>query len=502
MLHKIVETINNKNGDLMENKWLSAEQSVKDASEIEPAPVNSALIEKYLGENDDFIQRAFHFGQIECRIFCIDGLVKDMIVDENILSPFGEIPEFINCKSEKRAVKLIEQGYVRHSSVKKVGSLKEAIDGILGANFVMVFDSERCAFVFDVKGFESRSIEEPQSESVVGGSKDGFTEPIRLNTAIIRRHIRSHFLVIKQFEIGTLTKTTVACVYMKNIADENNVKEVEKRIKDNKLGFLLSTGQIERILSGNGKALVPTVLPTERADKLCANILNGRIAVLTDGYPVAYIAPSNLAMFLQTPEDYSSVSIYASFIRIIRYACLLVNILLPALYVAVANFSCEILPSKLAQAIMQAKFGMPFSTLTEVVLMLIAFEILIESGLRLPNGMGQAVSIVSGLIVGDAAVSAKLASPAVVMLTAIAGITSFVLPYQTLANPLRVIRFFLVLTAAAGGLFALAIALTLIIIYFNNVENLSLEFLAPFSTGSFKTWFSDTIIRRSFAKKV
>ena len=486
----------------MENKWLSAEQSVKKIGEIESAAVNSELIKKYLGENDDFIHRVFHFGEIECSLFCIDGLVKDMIVDENILSPFGEIEQFINCKSEKKAVKLIEQGYIRHSSVKKVGSLKAAIEGILGANFVMVFDSERCAFLFDVKGFESRSIEEPQSESVVGGSKDGFTEPIRLNTAIIRRHIRSHNLVIKQFELGKITKTTVACVYMKNIADEKKVKAIENRIKDNKLSFVLSTGQIENLLSGNGKALVPTVLPTERADKLCANILNGSVAVLTDGYPVAYITPSNLAMLLQTPEDYSSVSVYASFIRVIRYVCLLVNILLPALYVACANFSCEILPSKLAQAIMQAKFGMPFSTLTEVVLMLIAFEILIESGLRLPNGVGQAVSIVSGLIVGDAAVSAKLASPAVVMLTAIAGITSFVLPYQILANPLRVIRLALVLTAAAGGIFALAIALTLLIIYFNNVENLSLGFLTPFSTGTLKTWFSDTIIRRSFAKKI
>ena len=501
-MYKMIKINKNKIGDRMQNNWLSAEQSVKQSCEIEAAPVNSVLIEKYLAENDDFIHRVFHFGEVECYIYCIDGLVKDMIVDENILSPFGEIPEFINCKSEKKAVKLIEQGYIRHSSVKKAGSLKQAIEGILSANFVMVFNDERCAFVFDVKGFESRSIDEPQSESVIGGSKDGFTEPIRINTAIIRRHIRSHNLVIKQFELGTITKTTVACIYMKNIADEKNVKSVEKRIKNNKFSFILSTGQIEGILSSNSKALVPTVLPTERADKLCANILNGRIGVLIDGYPVAYITPSNLAMFLQTPEDYSSVNIYSSFIRIIRYFCLLVNILLPALYVASANFSCEIFPSKLAQAIMQAKFGMPFSTLTEVVLMLIAFEILIESGLRLPNGVGQAVSIVSGLIVGDAAVSAKLASPAVVMLTAIAGITSFVLPYQTLANPLRVIRFALVLTAAAGGLFALAIALTLLIFYFNNVENLSLEFLAPFSTGTFKTWFSDTIIRRSFAKRI
>ena len=488
----------------MDKFWRSAEKSVQYHEEIEAAPVHSALIEKYLSDSDDFVSSSLHFGNVTARIFCIDGLVKDMIVDENILSPFNEIEQFQHCASEKKAVYFIEQGYLHHASVKKVGSLKEAVSAILSANFVMVFDECRCAFVFDVKGFESRSVEEPQSESVVNGSKDGFTEPIRLNTAMVRRHLRSHQLVIHQFEIGTVTKTTVALIYMKNIADKRMVEKAEAQLKSLDTKFLVSLGQLEKGLSGNGGNIVPTVLSTERADKLCANILNGKLGLLTDGFPIGFIIPANLAMFMQAPEDYSTAPIYAGFVRLIRYGCLLINMLLPALYIAVANFSCEIFPAKLAQAIMQAKYGMPFSTLTEVVLMLIAFEILIESGLRLPNGVGQAVSIVSGLIVGDAAVSAKLASPAVVMLTAIAGIASFVLPYQSLANPLRAIRFALVFAAAAGGLFALAVAVTLLIFYFNSLENFSLPFLTPFSTGSVKNWFEDTVtvhFRRALARK-
>lgn len=481
----------------MDEYWLSEEQNIRYNKTIEPVPVQGKLIRAYLEQSDDFVASAISFGAVSADIFCIDGLVKDSVVDENILSAFNEMEQFQKCRSEAQAVKLMEQGFVHHASVKKVGSLSAAIEAILSANFVIVFNACRCAFVFDIKGFNARSIEEPESESVIKGSKDGFTEPIRLNTAIVRRHIRSHALVIKQVEIGTVSKTTLAMVYMKNIARAQQVQAVEQRLKASSITALTSLGQLEKALSAAQYSTVPTVMHTERADKLCANVLGGRIAVLADGYPVGFIVPANLAMFMQAPEDYAAAPIYANFVRIIRYLCLAVNLLLPALYIAVANFSCEILPDKLAQSIMQAKFGMPFSTFTEVVLMLVAFEILIESGLRLPGGVGQAVSIVSGLIVGDAAVSAKLASPAVVMLTAIAGITSFVLPYQSLANSLRAIRFGLVLAAAAGGLFGLAVGVTAVIFYFNSIENFGLPFLTPFSTGGFASWWQDTVIRRS-----
>lgn len=480
----------------MDHYWLDAETSIRYMDEVAKEAVSAARILHYLGESDDLIASVLCFGAVQARCFCIDGLVKDSVVDENILSVFHELEVFQSCRSEKQAVQLIERGYVSHVSVKKVTSLQEAIEGILSANFVMVFEKCGCAFVFDVKGFLSRSIEEPESESVIKGSKDGLSEPIRINTAIMRRHIRSHDFIIKQIELGTAAKTTVALLYMKNIAAPHTVDAVRKRLENSEVSSLVSLGQVEKAISSRHYSLIPSVMHTERADKLAANILNGKIAVLTDGYPVGFIVPANLAMFMQAPEDYTASPVYASFVRLIRYICLAVNLFLPAMYIAVANFSCEILPAKLAQSIMQAKFGMPFSTFTEVVLMLIAFEILIESGLRLPNGVGQAVSIVSGLIVGDAAVSAKLASPAVVMLTAIAGIASFVLPYQSLANALRVIRFALVIAAAAGGLFALAVGTVIMIFYFNEIENFSLPFLTPFSTGGARSWLQDTLIRR------
>lgn len=484
----------------MDKYWKSDEESIKYTGEIESGKISVKNIQRYLGESDDIIISPFSFGALKVHFCCVDGLIKESAVDENVLESLERMPVFNKCKSQKKAVSLLEDGYVNHTSVKKTAELKECIESVLNANFVLIFEKENCAFIFDIKGFELRSIEEPESESVVKGSKDGFSEPVRINTAIIRRHIRSHNLVIKQLQLGSVAKTTVVLIYMKNIADASLVTSVETSLKNADIKSISSLGQIENALSGGSSFVVPKILYTERADKLCANILNGRVGVITDGFPTAFIAPANLAMFLQAPEDYSSNPVFASFIRIIRYLCLLLNLFLPAIYLAVVNFSPEILPTKLASSILQAKYGMPFSAFSEIFIMLIAFEILIEAGLRLPNGVGQAVSIVSGIILGDAAVAANIASPAVVMLTAAAGITSFVLPYQALADSLRVIRFLLMIAANFAGLFGVYTGAFLIALYFNSAESFGLPYLSPFSTGTVSSWLQDTFIRRKNEK--
>ena len=486
---------------ILDKYWLDDVQSIRYFSEIEEEQISMENIKKYLGESDDIIVSPFRFGSVEAYFCCVDGLIKEAVVDENVLAPFSELGVFKKCKSQKKAAQLLENGYINHTSVKKVRTLKECVEAVLSSNFVLVFEKAQSAFVFDVKGFEMRSIDQPESESVVKGSKDGFSEPLRINTAIVRRHIRSSNLVVRQIEIGTQAKTTVALIYMKNIASSALPERVEKVLINADISSVCSLGQIESALCENKSAIVPKILYTERADKLSANILNGRVGVIVDGFPTAFIAPSNLAMFMQTPEDYSQSLIFSSFLRIIRYLCLVINLFLPAFYLAVVNFSPEILPAKLASSIIKAKYGMPFSAFTEVFVMLIAFEILIEAGLRLPNGVGQAVSIVSGIIVGDAAINANIASPAVVMLTAAAGITSFVLPYQALADSLRVSRFILMIIASFSGLFGVYAAAFVFALHLNSVESFGLPYLSPFSSGTPDTWLNDTLIRRKNAKK-
>ena len=482
----------------MNNYWKSADEAriyKNKAQEDEIITVEG--VKKYLSHSDDIVLNPFFFGGTGAHICCIDGLVNDATIDENILSAFHKIDAFKHCTSQKKAVELIEKGFVNHSSYRITDSMKALIEGILSANYALIFENEGKAVIFDAKGFEKRSIEQSDSEAVLKGSKDAFSEPIRVNTAILRRHIKSNNLVIRQINIGSEATTIIAIAYMKNMAEPDLVEAVEKRIKSINDGAIVSAGQIEAALDGFEHSIFPKVLYTERADKLAANILNGRVGVLIDGYPVSYICPSQLAMFLQAPEDYSDKAFFSSFIRFIRYLCLALSIFTPALYIAIVNYDCEIIPSKLAMSIMESRQGVPFEPFVEVIIMLIAFEILIESGLRLPKGIGQTVSIVAGLIIGEAAIEAGLVSPAVVMVTAISGVTVFVIPYQDFEKPIRIIRLIMLIFAQLGGLFGVASGFILLLLYLNSIESFSLPYFAPFSSDSIKKWLKDTIIRGS-----
>ncbi len=487
--------------NILNSYWKSNEESLMYKNEISKSEkITVEGLKKYLGENGDIIFHNFSFGGTGAFICCVDGLVNEGTLDENILAPYHRIDAFMHCTSQKKALELIEKGFINHGGVKIVDNLKMLVEDILNANFSLVFEDENKAVIYDVKGFEKRSIEESENEGVVKGSKDAFSEPIRINTAILRRHIRSHNLIIKQLQLGDVAKTTVAIAYMKNMAEPELIREIENRLKKMKIQSVVSAGQIEYALDGERSSIFPKVLYTERADKLAANIMNGRAGVLIDGFPVTYICPSPMAMFMQTPEDYSDKSLYSSVIRVIRYLCLLLSVLTPALYIAIVNYDCEIIPAKLALSIMEAKLGVPFTPFVEVFAMLVAFEVLIEAGLRLPKGIGQTVSIVAGLIIGESAINAGLVSPAVVMVTAVSGITSFVVPYQDFMKPIRIVRIILMISGQLAGLFGVSIELIMFLVYLNSFESFSVPYLAPFSAGKIRDWFKDTFIRRRYKK--
>lgn len=484
----------------VENMWKNDRESVKTLGEIDKVKISKENLKKYLSA-DDIVYSAFSFGGTGALLVCVDGLVNEQTVDESILAVFHRVDAFKHCDTQKKAVALMNSGFKSHAASTQVFKLSEVIEGVLSANFAVVFEDENTAFLFDIKGFEKRSIEPSDNENTMKGSKDVFTEPLRVNTAIVRRHIRSHNLAVKQIEVGKVTSCTVALTYMENMADASLVARIEKVLKGIDCVGVVSLGQIEEALSADGFSLFPKLLSTERADKFCANVLNGRVGIIVDGYPVTFIAPACFSMFFQTPDDYSLHFVFMSFIRMIRYACFSLSLSLPAIYLAVVSFHGEIIPARLAQSIMSAKLGVPFSAFFEIFFMLIAFEILIEAGLRLPQGMGQTVSIVAGLVVGDSAINAKLVSPAVVMVMAVSGITCFVIPYQDFANPIRLIRLVFIFAAQLFSLFGVVVVTICTVVYLNSIESFGLPYLAPFSQYSVKSWFKDTFLRGRYSDK-
>lgn len=248
-------------------------------------------------------------------------------------------------------------------------------------------------------------------------------------------------------------------------------------------------------------SIFPQIKYTERPDRLCASIMEGRVGVIIDGFPSAYIIPSVFNMFFQSPEDYSVNYFMGSFIRMMRYICAVIMLVLPAFYISITTFHQEMIPTELTISIIKSKEGVPINTFMEVILMLIAFEILMEAGARLPKTIGQTVSIVGGLVVGDAAINAKFVSPAVVVIVAISAISGFVSPSQDLSNSLRLCRLFLVIASSIAGLFGLTVGVILIIYYLASIETFGMPYLIPFSSNGGKDLLKDTIIRRTVKKK-
>ena len=397
-----------------------------------------------------------------------------------ILKPLKQFDGFNSANSELEIMKLINTGEIYFNNRTVRTSIKDALYDILSGSVAVVFDKEKVAITFDNRGFQTRSISEPTNENVIKGSKDCFVETLRFNTATIHRKIKSVNCKMIRLVLGNETNTPVDIVYMDGIANMQTVNAIKDKLEKIKVDNCITTSFIEENLIDNKNSLFPQVIYTERPDKFCADIIEGYVGLLVDGIPFAYILPGTLLQCLQAPEDYSGNFILNSLIRFMRFCLLILTLFLPAFYTAILTFHQEMIPSELALSIKASKEGVPFPTFIEVLLMLIAFEILIESGIRLPKTIGSAVSIVGGIIVGQAAVQAELVSPAVVIVVSVTAISSFAIPNYDFSNALRVWRLILVFAAAMLGLAGLFMFSLVILADLADIEVFNIPFLAPF----------------------
>ena len=391
---------------------------------IQEKEISVELVKKYLKNSVDIKYKEIFINgkkDIKGTLVFIEGLINTDIIDNYILKPLRQ--EQFEIKDEKELISEIINANVYHLAQQKVDILEEAIGNVLNGNIILIFDLEKACISFDVKGAEKRSVTEPTSENIIKGAKECFVELMRVNTSLIRKKIKTYDLNIEEEKIGSKSPTSVSIVYLESLVNKQILQELKKRIKDIKIENLTSLSIFEERIKDNKYSLFPELIYTELPDKACANIMDGRIVLIVDGYPTVYILPVCLPMFFQTPEDYSNNYIMGSFTRMLRYIALVVTSILPALYVAILMFHQDMIPTSLAESIIKSKENVPFTAFTETLLMLIAFEILIEAGIRMPKTIGQTVSIIGGLIVGQAAVSAKFLSPAVVVVIATAGIS-------------------------------------------------------------------------------
>ena len=455
----------------------------KDGEHKYCGPVSAGALSEIFSDCYDYNQRKIYVGGDESRqvVLCyIDGLVSGDQIADDVIKPLTDKFRFQDVKS-KETIDMLMGGLVYGASVKERDDISDVIDDLLCGYCCLVFEKEKKAITFETKTPEKRSIDLPKEEKVSKGSKDAFIEVIRSNSTLIRRKMKNPDLKFKELVVGKDTKTTVSVAYIKDFTNMDIVNEAVRRLEAIETEGILTAAALEENIVDYPKTPFPQIINTERPDKFCVNLLEGRVGILVDGLPIGYLVPGTFTQFFKVPEDIANHFAVASMLTILRYMALLITLLLPAFYVAVAMYHQEMLPTKLMQSIIDSKQSVPFPTAFEVITMLLAFELLQEAGLRLPNPIGETVSIIGGIIVGQSAVDAKVVSPVVVIVVAVAGIAGYTMPNLDMAAALRLSRLFLVICALFAGIFGVAIGCAMLLYHLCSLESFGVAYMTPFA---------------------
>ncbi len=447
-----------------------------------PGPINQKNVKNIFTQCEDFQTREVFpalDGPQPVTLCWVDGLVNGGSISEDVLRPLTEDWRFAALKEGQELANLIMSGAVYSSTAKRRETLDDLVADLMNGFCAILFDAAQLAVTFEVKTSNIRAISEPSTEKSVKGSKDSFVETLRVNTSLVRRKLKTPRLKSRSTIIGRKSETPAVVMYVEQIASDQLVQDIMDRLDAIDIDGLIAAGDLEEYVVDDPNTPFPQMLHTERPDKFATALLDGQVGILIDGLPNGFILPATFANFLRVPEDESQHYAVATSLRILRWGALLLSLTLPALLVAISMYHQEMIPTNLLISMIDAKQRVPFNVTVEVLSMLAAFELLQEAGLRLPDTVGQTVSIIGALIVGQSAVEARVVSPIAVIIVALAGITGYTIPSQDLSYALRLCRFLLVLAASGAGLFGVAAGLVLLVWHLSSIESFGVAYTSP-----------------------
>lgn len=428
---------------------------------------NKEYIQSHLFHSNDLKWRSIRFNQLEGLIVFLESLSDQQRIQNEIIRPLEE-------KKEGTVDAIIAS-----VEIAKKSDLSRLPQSLVQGNCVLLFEGTTEAFIVGMAAENKRDISEPVNEGAIRGAHDGFIEHLITNLYLVRKRIENPSLVVRYYQVGKATKTKLALLYMQDLANPDLVEEVDQRLGSIVMDTTISPGFITEMIEDNPFSLFPQILFTERPDRAVANLMEGRVVILSDGDPTAQILPVTFFAFYQSPDDYHNRWIVGSFLRLIRLVSFIVASLVPALYIAIIGFHPEILPVNLIYTVKSSIDKVPFPPILEALLMQITLEVLREAGVRLPSRVGQTIGIVGGLVIGEAVVRAGLISYPMVIVVALTAISSFVAPSNEISTATRILGFPLMILAAMFGLIGIMYGFLFILIHLCKLESFGTAYFAP-----------------------
>lgn len=441
---------------------------------------NIDVFEKMFADCADIKMKRMALGvqpKVECFMAYIEVVVTNTLVEHTAL---GRLLSFLAGTDPKEIPRALDENAMGISDITYYATVEEAVAGLLTGDAILFVDGYEKALKIADKGYPGAGVQEPDSEKVIRGSKEGFTDSIKTNTALIRKRVRSNRVKVREIKQGIRSHTVVDLVYMEDLANESVLTEIQNRLNEYEIDGVLDSGIIEQLAEKKWYSPFPQFQTTQRPDRAAMAVLEGRVVVMSDNSPTALIIPTDFNSFIKTSDDYYNRCEVASFARILRYFAVFFALTLPGLYLAVTNFHTQVLPTPLLLSFWEARIGVPFPAALEVVLMELSFELLREAGVRLPGAMGNTIGIVGGLIIGQAAVDANLVSPIVVIVVAFTALCSFSIPNEEFAFSFRILKFYMILLSAWLGFFGFLLGLYTILIHLSKLKSFGIPYMMPF----------------------
>ncbi|WP_326911223.1 spore germination protein [Sedimentibacter sp. MB31-C6] len=462
---------------------------------------NIKVLKDIFKNADDIVFRNFDGGQnqkIKMTLLYVDGMTTKEAISEYAIEKL--LNNLDLAKLEQNPEKELQGAIVRTSiaisEVKPLLTIEECVDKLLSGETVLFIDTCSKAVMLASRGWPMRSVQEPSAETLIRGARDGFNETMKVNITLIRRRIRDPKLKVKYTQVGKRSKTDIAILYIDDIVNKKVLDAVEKRINNIEIEAILESSYIEEMIEDDIYSPFPQIENTERPDAAASALLEGRVVIAVDNTPSVLMAPAIFVSFMQSSEDYYERWLPACMIRLIRYLALPITLLLPALYVAVAEFHPNMLPTELALYVAASRANVPFPPYFEAFIMELVIELVREASLRITSPVGSTIGLVGGLVIGQSSVEAGLITPLAVIIVALTAIASFAIPSYNFGTSLRMMRFAFIVLAATFGIFGMSIGLCVLIIHLCTLKSFGVPYMTPFSSFiENKRDLKDTIIR-------